>query len=182
MKKFLTVAALIWVFFLLQTSVCPWIAFGSIKPNLLVILIASIGFMEGSKAGMWTGFALWAFGRSVCGKRRQPHFPERCYRRPARFLRAAVLYVGYLCGQANRLFYPEDIKLPLMMIAAADLCVNFVCYLIMFLMRARLDIGYYLLHIILPEAVYTIVVAFIFYPLLLLLHKWLWCADRGSTE
>lgn len=52
----------------------------------------------------------------------------------------------------------------------------------MFLMRARLDIGYYLLHIILPEAVYTIVVAFIFYPLLLLLHKWLWCADRGSTE
>lgn len=63
-----------------------------------------------------------------------------------------------------------------------DLCVNFVCYLIMFLMRARLDIGYYLLHIILPEAVYTIVVAFIFYPLLLLLHKWLWCADRGSTE
>lgn len=59
-------------------------------------------------------------------------------------------------------FYPEDIKLPLMMITAADLCVNFVCYLIMFLMRARLDIGYYLLHIILPEAVYTIVVAFIF--------------------
>ena len=57
MKKFLTVAALIWVFFLLQTSVCPWIAFGSIKPNLLVILVASIGFMEGSKAGMWTGFA-----------------------------------------------------------------------------------------------------------------------------
>ena len=43
--------------FLLQTSVCPWIAFGSIKPNFLVILIASIGFMEGSKAGMWTGFA-----------------------------------------------------------------------------------------------------------------------------
>lgn len=49
MKKFLTVAALIWVFFLLQTSVCPWIAFGSIKPNLLVILVASIGFMEGPK-------------------------------------------------------------------------------------------------------------------------------------
>ena len=98
------------------------------------------------------------------------------------FYALLFLYVGYLCGQANRLFYPEDIKLPLMMIAAADLCVNFVCYLIMFLMRARLDIGYYLLHIILPEAVYTIVVAFIFYPLLLLLHKWLWCADRGSTE
>ena len=42
MKKFLTVAALIWVFFLLQTSVCPWIAFGSIKPNLLVILVLTL--------------------------------------------------------------------------------------------------------------------------------------------
>ncbi len=182
MKKILTVAALIWVFFLLQTSVCPWIAFGSIKPNLLVILVASIGFMEGSKAGMWTGFAcgLW----QICLRQTaSASFPQNGATGDLLgFYALLFLYVGYLCGQANRLFYPEDIKLPLMMITAADLCVNFVCYLIMFLMRARLDIGYYLLHIILPEAVYTIVVAFIFYPLLLLLHKWLWCADRGSTE
>lgn len=182
MKKFLTVAALIWVFFLLQTSVCPLDCVWLDQTESFSHFGRIHRIYGGIQSRHVDRLCLWAFGRSVCGKRRQPHFPERCYRRPARFLRAAVLYVGYLCGQANRLFYPEDIKLPLMMITAADLCVNFVCYLIMFLMRARLDIGYYLLHIILPEAVYTIVVAFIFYPLLLLLHKWLWCADRGSTE
>ena len=166
MKKFLTVAALIWVFFLLQTSVCPWIAFGSIKPNLLVILVASIGFMEGSKAGMWTGFACGLLADLFAANGVSLISQNGATGDLLGFYALLFLYVGYLCGQANRLFYPEDIKLPLMMITAADLC----------------DIGYYLLHIILPEAVYTIVVAFIFYPLLLLLHKWLWCADRGSTE
>ena len=82
MKKFLTVAALIWVFFLLQTSVCPWIAFGSIKPNLLVILVASIGFMEGSKAGMWTGFA--------CGLFVWVYMGRRCRRRVGRISCGAV--------------------------------------------------------------------------------------------
>lgn len=182
MKKFLTVAALIWVFFLLQTSVCPWIAFGLIKPNLLVILVASIGFMEGSKAGMWTGFVCGLLADLFAANGVSLISQNGATGDLLGFYALLFLYVGYLCGQANRLFYPEDIKLPLLMITAADLCVNFVCYLIMFLMRARLDIGYYLLHIILPEAVYTIVVAFIFYPLLLLLHKWLWRADRGSTE
>ena len=143
MKKFLTVAALIWVFFLLQTSVCPWIAFGSIKPNLLVILIASIGFMEGSKAGMWTGFACGLLADLFAANGVSLISQNGATGDLLGFYALLFLYVGYLCGQANRLFYPEDIKLPLMMIAAADLCVNFVCYLIMFLMRARLSVTYH---------------------------------------
>ena len=43
MKKFLVTAFLVWSFFLLQTAVCPWFAFGGIKPNLLILLTASIG-------------------------------------------------------------------------------------------------------------------------------------------
>ena len=30
MKKFLVTAFLVWSFFLLQTAVCPWFAFGGI--------------------------------------------------------------------------------------------------------------------------------------------------------
>ena len=118
--------------------------------------------MEGSKAGMWTGFACGLLADLFAANGVSLISQNGATGDLLGFYALLFLYVGYLCGQANRLFYPEDIKLPLMMIAAADLCVNFVCYLIMFLMRARLDIGYYLLHIILPEAVYTIVVAFNF--------------------
>ena len=101
MKKFLTVAALIWVFFLLQTSVCPWIAFGSIKPNLLVILIASIGFMEGSKAGMWTGFACGlladlfaANGVSLISQNGATGADDDCRCRPLRQFRLLSDYVS----------------------------------------------------------------------------------------
>ena len=164
MKKFLVTAFLVWSFFLLQTAVCPWFAFGGIKPNLLILLTASIGLMEGEKPGMWTGFS--------CGLLADLFAANGM----------SLTAVGYLCGKANRLFFPEDILLPLGVIAAADTCVSLVCYIVMFFMRARLDIGYYILHVILPETVYTIVVAFIFYPLLLFLHKRMSLADRGSTE
>ena len=50
------------------------------------------------------------------------------------------------------------------------------------LARARLDILYYLLHIIIPEAVYTIVIAFVFYPLLLLINRRLERSERKSED
>ena len=34
-------------------------------------------------------------------------------------------------------------------------------------MRAKFDIGYYMLHVIIPEIVYTAVVSLILYPLIL---------------
>ena len=41
---------------------------------------------------------------------------------------------------------------------------------------------YYLLHIIIPEAVYTIVIAFVFYPLLLLINRRLERSERKSED
>ena len=99
MKKFLTVAALIWVFFLLQTSVCPWIAFGSIKPNLLVILVASIGFMEGSKAGMWTGFACGLLADLFAANGVSLISQNGATGDLLGFYALLFLYVGYLCGR-----------------------------------------------------------------------------------
>ena len=52
----------------------------------------------------------------------------------------------------------------------------------LFLLRGRLELGYYFLHVILPEAVYTIVIAFAVYPLLLLIHKRLEAAEKRSME
>ncbi len=177
MKRFIVTALLVWMCFLLQTSVCPWFAFGGIVPNLLIILTASFGFMHGEKAGIWTGFAcgllvdIFAANGGTNGNGDMLGFYAFLY-----------LLIGYGNGKFNRMFYPEDIKLPLLMITASDLSLNAVCYLVMFLMRARLDVGYYFLHIILPEAVYTIIIAFVFYPLLLFINKKLEKAERGSTD
>ena len=71
-------------------------------------------------------------------------------------------------GLFHNIFYPDDVKLPLIMITVSDLVYSFVVYILTFLLRSRFDLGYYFLNIILPELVYTIFIAVIMYPILLL--------------
>jgi len=177
MKRILVTGLLIFICFLLQSSVFRYIAFGGIIPNILIILTASFGFMRGEKAGIWTGF--------FCGFLVDLFTVYGNTAITGDFLGVyALLYmlIGYVNGKCNQIFYPEDIKLPLLMITASDLTLNLVCYTVMFLLRAKLDFSYYLLHIILPEAVYTIVIAFAVYPFILFLNKMLEKKERGSDE
>lgn len=81
------------------------------------------------------------------------------------------MYIGYLNGKFHQVFYPEDIKLPIILFILSDLLYGISYYSIMFLLRGRFDFSYYFVKIILPETVYTIVVALFIYPLLLLIHK-----------
>lgn len=177
MKRVIVTGFLVLACFLLQTSVGPWIAFGGILPNLLIILTASFGFMHGEVNGMLIGFfagllldLFSAYGGGT-GSGDMLGFYALLY-----------LLCGYLNGKCHQMFYPEDIKFPLMMITLSDLAFNFICYGVMFFLRARLEFQYYLIHIILPEAVYTIIIAFVFYPLFLWINKGLEKAERGSTE
>lgn len=177
MKRVIVMAILIGTCFLLQTSVWPRFSFGGIIPNLLIVLTASFGFMHGEVTGMLTGFfcgflmdIFAAYGGATGGGDMLGYY--------------ALLYMltGYLNGRFQQLFYPEDIKFPLVMITLSDIGWNLICYLVMFLLRARLDVRYYFVHIILPETIYTIIVAFIFYPLFLWINKKLEKAERGSTD
>lgn len=177
MRRVIVTGLLVLICFLLQTGLWHWFSFGGIIPNLLIILTASFGFMHGETTGMLVGFAggllldlFSAYGGATGNGDMLGFF--------------ALLYLlcGYVNGKCQQMFYPEDIKFPLMMIVLSDLVYNAVCYVVMFLFRARLDIQYYFVHIILPEAVYTIVVAFVFYPLFLWINRRLEKAERGSTE
>ena len=56
MKRNIISVLLVLFCFILQTSVLPAAAFSSIMPNLLIILIASCGFMNGEKNGLLIGF------------------------------------------------------------------------------------------------------------------------------
>ena len=169
MRKYLVLAFLLFLFYLLQASVLPAAAFGGIMPNLLIIFVASCGFMNGEICGLVTGFVCGllvdVFGGDVIG-----------------FYALIYMIAGYINGMFQRIFYPEDIKLPLILILGSDIGYGLVCYCLLFLLRSRLDIGFYALHVILPEAVYTIVIAFAVYPLLLIIHKKLDAAEKGSRE
>ena len=169
MRRFIVSVLLIIICFLLQTTVFKGIAFGGIVPNLLIILTASFGFMRGESTGLIFGF--------FCG------FLADIFFGNVLGLNAMIyMYIGYANGKFHRIFYPDDIKLPLCLILFSDLAYGFLYYITLFLMRARFYIRYYFLHIILPEVVYTLLITLLLYPLILWLNKKLEDAEERSAR
>lgn len=169
MKRFTVSVLLIIICFLLQTTVFQWIDFGGIVPNLMIILTASFGFMRGERTGLLFGF--------FCGLLVDIFFAN------VLGLNAMIyMYIGYTNGKFNRVFYPEDIKLPLFLILLSDFSYGFIYYFVLFLMRGRFQIGYYFIHIILPEMVYTILITLLLYPLILWLNKKIEDSEKRSAR
>ena len=144
--------------FVLQTTTLQTLSFAGITPNLLIIIVAAFGLMRGKTEGMYIGFFSGLLVDIFCG------FYLGIYA-------LLYMYVGYLTGLFQKRFYPEDLKLPLLIISASDLITNLIIYLILFLTRSRFDFGYYFLNIILPELVYTMIVTIFFYLLLLKVNQ-----------
>ena len=169
MKRFTVSVLLIIICFLLQTTVFQWIDFGGIVPNLMIILTASFGFMRGERTGLLFGF--------FCGLLVDIFFAN------VLGLNAMIyMYIGYTNGKFNRVFYPEDIKLPLFLILLSDFSYGFIYYFVLFLMRGRFTIQYYLIHIILPKMVYTILITLLLYPLILWLNKKIEDSEKRSAR
>lgn len=158
MLRKVTVAIFILACFLLQSSVLGSVAFAGIIPNLMIILTSSFGFMRGEKEGLIIGF--------VCGL-----LNDIFYGNFLGFYALLLMYAGYLNGKFSRIFYPEDIKLPMALIITSDLSYGLICYILMFMLRSRLQFTYYLGHVILPEALYTIVATLFLYPLILKVNE-----------
>lgn len=157
-KKILAGIISVLLVFILQSSVFSALNIGGIVPNLLIILTASWGFMEGERTGLIVGFA--------CG------LLMDIFSGPFIGLYAMIfMYIGYANGKLCNLFYPDDIKLPLVLITTSDLAYGISCYIFLYLLRGRLEFGYYLVHIIFPEVIATLLLTFVQYPLTLTVHK-----------
>ena len=156
--------------FILQSTVFPSLAFGGIIPNLMIVVTASYGFMRGRKSGLLVGFfsglIIDIFSSSVLG-----------------FYALIYMYIGYLNGIFRKMFFPEDIKLPIALIVGSDFLYNMTIYVVSFFLKGRFQFSYYFLHIIMPEMVYTIIVTCVLYPLLLLVERRLeWREKEGASK
>ncbi len=169
MKRFLVSVFLIILCFLLQTTVFHWMEFGGIVPNLMIVLTASFGFMRGEKTGLLYGF--------FCGLLIDIFFAN------VLGLNAMIyMYIGYSNGKFNRIFFPDEIKLPLILIFFSDLAYGFLYYVTLFLLRRRFQLDFYFWHIILPEMVYTILITLFLYPLILWMNKRLEDSEKRSAR
>lgn len=158
MKRIIAGAIGIILCFILQTSVFKALAIAGIVPNLLIVLTASVGFMRGSREGMLIGFfsglLLDLMSGNIIG-----------------FFALLYLLAGFFNGFASHIYYPENVRLPMTSIILTDFLINIVIYISMFLMRGRLDFPFYLIHVILPEIVYTAIVAIVLYLVILFVDR-----------
>ncbi len=144
--------------FVLQTTTFKSMSFLNTAPNLMIIVVAAFGLMRGKTEGMFVGFFSGLLIDIFCG------FYLGIYA-------LLYMYVGYLTGLFQKRFYPEDLKLPLLIISASDLISNLIIYVILFLTRSRYDFVYYFGNIIVPELVYTTIIAIVLYLLLLKMNQ-----------
>ena len=153
MKKWIRI--LFYVFsillaFLIQTSVIPLIPFLSAAPNLLLILTFSFGFMHGSLPGM-----VYGLGAGL--------LMDMFYSGPFGFYSLIFIFIGYVNGFFNRFYYEEYLTLPMVICVFSELSYHIYIYVFRFLIRAKLDIPYYFLHIVFPSIVFSMLVTLVLY-------------------
>ena len=168
LRKF-SVFILIIFCFILQSTVFRSLSFAGIVPNLLIVLTASFGFMRGENEGIVIGF--------ICGL-----LIDIFYGDIWGFYALIYLYIGFFNGKFNRIFYPEDIKLPIALIVISDFSYGLLCYILMFLMNGKFHFWFYLKSIIFPEVVYTIIITCVLYPLILFVNHRLDLRERSRRR
>ncbi len=153
MKRCITIGVIILISFLLQSTLFHFVALAQVVPNLMLIITMTFGLMRGRKEGLLVGFfsglLIDIFFGSVLG--------------PYAFI---YMTIGYLNGFFHRIYYLEDVLLPMIMITMNELIYNFIIYVCYFLLRNKLSFGTYFKNVILPETIYTIVITLFLYKIL----------------
>lgn len=168
MKRRITMIVLIIFCFLLQTTLLQTFSIASVSPNLPVILTVSFALMRGKREGMFTGVL---FGILM----------DVFYGQVLGFHILFLTIMGYLNGYCYRIFYDDDIKMPVLLIGVSDFLYELIVYLFQFLLRGRINLFFYIRRIIIPEVIYTVLITLVVYRLLLALNHKLEKAEQRSV-
>lgn len=169
MRRKISVAIIIIVCFLLQSTVFNALAFANIVPNLLIVVTASFGFMRGKMEGLIIGFS--------CGMLMDLFFGGFLG-----FYALEYMYIGYFNGFFRKLYFPDDIKLPMILIGVSDVLYNLGVYILRFFFRGNFRIGFFMIHIIIPELVYTLLVTIVLYFVILKINRHLEAIEKRSVK
>ena len=66
----------------------------------------------------------------------------------------------------NKLYLKERLYIPVITIVLSDLAYGVLYYVCRFMLRGRMDFMFYLMHVMIPEAVYTLIIGVPIYLLM----------------
>lgn len=157
MRRAITNILIILLAFVLETSVFPFLPFMVVAPNLLLIVVFTIGFVygegEGIMYGILAGLLMDAF-----------------YSGPFGYFTVIFGWIGFMNGFFTRFYFDEYIFLPILMCGINEVIYNLLLFVVRFILREKTDFVYYLKSIILPEIMLTIIFAIILYKPILMLN------------
>lgn len=157
MVRILVVGIEILICFLLQSAVFPHFELAGVVPDILMILVIATAYTRGILPGMFTGLfsglLVDLFFGNVVGL-------------------CAILYmvIGYLNGYSNKIYDRDDYTIPMILIAVSEFVYCFFYYVFEFLLRGRLNLGFYIYRFMLPKMIYTVLVGVILYKLFHMIH------------
>ncbi|SDB09755.1 rod shape-determining protein MreD [Pseudobutyrivibrio sp. YE44] len=169
LKRILIIALVIYVCFLLQTSVFSRYRLAGVTPNVLLCVVATYGFMKGRRhgilVGFFTGLLLDIFSGSLFG----------CYA-------LIYMYIGLLNGLFKKQFFGDDLRLPMILIGTSDLIYGVASFVARMGYKSQYNFSFYLLNIILPEVVYTLLVSIFVYYFILYINNWLEKLEKKGSD
>jgi rod shape-determining protein MreD len=135
----------------------------------MLVVTSSFGFMRGRKSGIAVGAISGLLVDIFWGQLLGFH---------------TLLYtvIGYLNGSFERLFYDEDVKLPIVLISASEFLYGICIYVFVYMLQGDFAFGTYLFSIIIPELVYTILVTLILYQVILHINRKLESEEQRSAS
>ncbi len=151
---------IIFVNFILQTTLFPLLAIRGIFPNTGLIIVTSYALLRGSKEGAivggFTGLLMDIFFSTMIG-----------------FYTLLYLAIGLLFGRSQKSFYRENYILPVIFCAVSTVIYQAVLYITGFMFRGEGNIFHFLFSILLPELVYMAIVTILIYRILFAVNEWL---------
>ena len=155
MRRYITIFVLLIINFLLQTTVFRYIEIAHMLPNLILVVTVAAGLLYGRKCGIFAGVISGLLTDALYGS----------------VIGIGILIysvVGYLCGAASKLYFEEDLTVPIVAIAGSDVIYGVLYYACNFMLRGRLNILFYVKSVILPEMIYTVILGAVLFRII---HK-----------
>ena len=159
-KRRISTIIIIILAFLLWTTLFQSLKLANVAPNIMLVLVVCFAYMRGRMSGLLTGF--------LCGI-----LSDMMYGTVIGIYAFRLMTIGFLCGYCQKAHFTDNYILPCVLVGISDFAYGIFYYVTEFLVRGRLDFGFYLSTVILPEVIYTILVAAVLFRLLNSLEKYL---------
>ncbi|CDE70066.1 MULTISPECIES: rod shape-determining protein MreD [Jutongia] len=169
MRRYIYLLLLNIICFVLQASVFSHLHLGGVSPNILIMVTAAFGLMYGRKLGMFSGVVggllVDAMFNSVIG-----------------LTILIYAFIGYINGMLNKLYFKDKLYIPALTIVFSDLAYGILYYVCRFMLRGRMDFPFYLLHVMIPEAIYTLIVGLLVYLIMRRIKTYFNPEEKVSLE